>query len=129
MGITYDDYIRTTDPRHKRGVQKLWTTLTDRGDIYLGTYTGQYCVGEEMFVDGPPGTLGPDGKPTETVTEENYFFSLSEYQRQLIDLIESDELCHPTRSPQKRSPQLPPRQRHRNAANCHPERSAQNAVE
>ena len=45
-----------------------------------------------MFVDGPPGTIGPDGKPTETVTEENYFFRLSNYQRQLIDLIESGEL-------------------------------------
>ncbi|MEO6815609.1 MAG: methionine--tRNA ligase subunit beta, partial [Edaphobacter sp.] len=52
----------------------------------------QYSVGEEMFIDGPPGTIGPDGKPTETVTEENYFFRLSEYQRPLIDLIESGEL-------------------------------------
>ncbi len=51
------------------------------GSIYLSTYTGQYSIGEEMFVDGPPGTIGPDGKPTETVTEENYFFRLSEYQR------------------------------------------------
>ena len=46
-----------------------------------------------MFVDGPPGTIGPDGKPTETVTEENYFFKLSEYQLRLIDLIESGELA------------------------------------
>ena len=46
-----------------------------------------------MFVDGPPGTIGPDGKPTETVTEENYFFRLSDYQSQLIDLIESGELA------------------------------------
>jgi methionyl-tRNA synthetase len=92
MGITNDDYIRTTDERHKRGVQKLWKLLEDRGDIYLSTYTGQYSIGEEMFVDGPPGTIGPDGKPTETVTEENYFFKLSEYQLPLINLIESGEL-------------------------------------
>ena len=91
MGITYNDYIRTTDPRHKRGVQKLWKTLADRGAIYLSTYTGQYSIGEEMFVEGPPGTIGPDGKPTETVTEENYFFKLSEYQLRLINLIESNE--------------------------------------
>ena len=45
-----------------------------------------------MFVEGPPGTIGPDGRPTETVTEENYFFRLSAYQRQLIDLIESNQL-------------------------------------
>jgi methionyl-tRNA synthetase len=93
MGITNDDYIRTTEPRHTRGVQKLFQHLRDRDKIYLSTYTGQYSVGEEMFIDGPPGTIGPDGKPTETVTEENYFFRLSEYQRQLIDLIESNELA------------------------------------
>ena len=92
MGITNDDYIRTTDPRHKRGVQHLWKVLEARGAIYLSSYTGQYCVSEEMFVDGPPGTIGPDGKPTETVTEENYFFKLSDYQVQLIDLIESGAL-------------------------------------
>ena len=92
MGITYNDYIRTTDPRHKRGVQKLWKTLADRGAIYLSSYTGQYSIGEEMFVEGPPGTIGPDGKPTETVTEENYFFKLSDYQLRIIDLIESGKL-------------------------------------
>ncbi|HEV2709734.1 MAG TPA: methionine--tRNA ligase subunit beta [Edaphobacter sp.] len=92
MGITNDDYIRTTEDRHKKGVQKLFQLLRDRDKIYLSTYTGQYSVGEEMFIDGPPGTIGPDGKPTETVTEENYFFRLSEYQRPLIDLIESGEL-------------------------------------
>ena len=92
MGITNDDYIRTTEERHKRGVQKLWTDLEARGAIYLSTYTGQYSVGEEMFIDGPPGTIGPDGKPTETVTEENYFFKLSDYQERLLNLIESGEL-------------------------------------
>jgi methionyl-tRNA synthetase len=92
MGITNNDFIRTTDPRHKRGVQKLWRDLQARGAIYLSTYTGQYSVGEEMFIDGPPGTLGPDGKPTETVTEENYFFRLSDYQQPIIDLIESNTL-------------------------------------
>jgi methionyl-tRNA synthetase len=92
MGITYDDYIRTTEPRHTQAVQKLFHYLVDHDAIYLSTYTGQYSVGEEMFVDGPPGTIGPDGKPTETVTEENYFFRLSDYQLPLIDLIESNEL-------------------------------------
>jgi methionyl-tRNA synthetase len=91
MGITYDDYIRTTEPRHTGAVQKLFQLLLDRDKIYLSSYTGQYSIGEEMFVDGPPGTIGPDGKPTETVTEENYFFRLSEYQLPLIDLIESED--------------------------------------
>jgi methionyl-tRNA synthetase len=92
MGITNNDYIRTTDDRHKRGVQKLWKTLEERGQIYLSSYTGQYSVGEEMFIEGPPGTIGPDGKPTETITEENYFFKLSDYQLPIINLIESGEL-------------------------------------
>ncbi|MGI4827320.1 MAG: methionine--tRNA ligase subunit beta [Janthinobacterium lividum] len=92
MGLTYDYFVRTTDPLHKRGAQKLFADLYDRGAIYLSSYTGQYCVSEEIFVEGPPGTIGPDGKPTETVTEENFFFKLSQYQRPLIDLIELDIL-------------------------------------
>lgn len=92
MGITNDQYIRTTDEAHKRGVQKLFTELYEKGQIYLSSYTGQYSVGEEMFVEGPPGTIGPDGKPTETVTEENFFFRLGDYQLRLLDLIESNEL-------------------------------------
>jgi methionyl-tRNA synthetase len=93
MGLTYDDYIRTTEPRHQRGAQKLFSTLYERGHIYLSSYTGQYSVSDEMFVDGPPGTIGPDGRPTETVTEENFYFRLSNFQRPVIDLIESGELC------------------------------------
>jgi methionyl-tRNA synthetase len=92
MGLTYDDYIRTTESRHKQGAQRLFADLHQRGQIYLSTYTGQYSIGEEIFVEGPPGVLGPDGKPTETVTEENFFFRLSEYQLPLLDLIESDTL-------------------------------------
>ena len=92
MGLTYDQYIRTTDPAHKRGAQKLFADLHAAGHIYLSTYTGQYSIGEEMFVEGPPGTIGPDGRPTETVTEENFFFRLSAFQLPLIDLIESDTL-------------------------------------
>ena len=90
--LLHRDYIRTTDARHKKGVQKLFADLYARGFIELRTYTGQYCVSEETFVDGPPGTIGPDGKPTETVSEENFFFRLSAFQEQLIDLIESDQL-------------------------------------
>ena len=92
MGITNDRYIRTTDAKHQKAVQHLFSTLYEKGFIYLSTYTGQYSVGEEMFVEGPPGTIGPDGKPTETLTEENFFFKLSAFQRPLIDLIESDTL-------------------------------------
>ena len=92
MGISYDQYIRTTAAAHQRGVQQLFTTLYDKGHIYLDQYTGQYCVSEEMFIEGPPGTIGPDGRPTETVTEENFYFRLSSFQTPLIDLIESNQL-------------------------------------
>lgn len=93
MGISYDRYLRTTEEKHKRGVQKLFAALYERGQIYLDTYIGQYCVSEEMFVEGPPGTIGPDGRPTETVTEENFYFRLSAFQKQLIDLIESNQMA------------------------------------
>jgi methionyl-tRNA synthetase len=87
-------YIRTTDECHKLGVQKLFTTLFERGYIYLDSYTGSYCVSDEAFVDAPAGTPCPDcGRLLETVTEENFFFKLSEFQQPLIELIESDKLA------------------------------------
>jgi methionyl-tRNA synthetase len=93
MGITNDDYIRTTDARHKRGVQHLWRQLEANGAIYLSSYTGQYCVSDEAFVDVPVGAPCPEcGRITETITEENYFFRLSDYQLPLLDLIESGQL-------------------------------------
>ncbi len=93
MGLTYNRYIRTTDPEHKRGVQQLFRTLYERGFIYLSTYTGSYCVSDEAFVDQPAGTPCPDcGRPLETVTEENFFFKLSAFQKPLLDLIESNQL-------------------------------------
>jgi len=91
LGITYDDFIRTTEPRHIRGVQKLFTTLRDKGYIYKGSYTGQYCVFDEAYVDGPPGTPCPDcGRPTETVSEENYFFKLSAFERKLLEFYDAN---------------------------------------
>jgi len=91
LGLTYDDYIRTTSERHKRGVQKLFSTLVERGFIYKGSYTGQYCVSDELYVDGPPGTVCPDcGRATETVSEENYFFKLSAFERKLLEFYEAN---------------------------------------
>jgi methionyl-tRNA synthetase len=88
MGLTYDDFIRTTSDRHKLGVQALWRKIRDNGYIYKGTYTGQYCVSDELYVDGiGPGEPCPDcGRITETVSEENYYFKLSAFQNQLIGL-------------------------------------------
>jgi len=91
LGLTYDDFIRTTEERHKRGVQKLFATLMERSFIYKGSYTGQYCVSDEAYVDGPPGTYCPDcGRLTETVSEENYFFKLSALERKLLEFYEAN---------------------------------------
>ena len=88
FGITYDDFIRTTSERHKQGVQALWRKIRDNGYIYKGTYTGQYCVYDELYVDAVgPGAPCPDcGRPTETVHEENYYFKLSAFENKLIKL-------------------------------------------
>ena len=88
FGISYDDFIRTTSERHKQGVQALWRKIRDNGYIYKGTYTGQYCVYDELYVDAVgPGAPCPDcGRPTETVHEENYYFKLSAFENKLIKL-------------------------------------------
>jgi len=86
MKITYDDFIRTTEPRHKRGVQAMFTRLQERGYIYKGSYSGQYCVYDELYVDvvGPGAPCPECGRPTETVHEENYFFKLSAMEEPLL---------------------------------------------
>ncbi|HEV2275949.1 MAG TPA: methionine--tRNA ligase [Acidobacteriaceae bacterium] len=91
MGLRYDDFIRTTEPRHRKGVEKLFLLLKERGFIYKGTYTGQYCVSDELYVDAPPGSPCPDcGRITETVSEENYFFKLSAFERKLLELYQQN---------------------------------------
>jgi methionyl-tRNA synthetase len=86
MGISYNDFIRTTEPRHKQGAQELWKRLQEKGFIYKGTYTGQYCVHDEAYIDGAkPGDPCPEcGRPTETVSEENYYFKLSAFADKLL---------------------------------------------
>jgi methionyl-tRNA synthetase len=96
LNLSFDDFIRTSvDPRHLEGVTKLWKACDANGDIYVRPYRGLYCVGCEQFytedelIDG----LCPEHltRP-EVIEEENYFFRLSRYQDQLIQLIESDQL-------------------------------------
>ena len=88
MGITNDDFIRTTEERHIKRMQELFRRIRDNGHIYKGTYTGQYCVFDELYVDAVgPGAPCPEcGRPTETVKEENYFFKLSAFQDKLLKL-------------------------------------------
>ncbi|MGC2745123.1 MAG: methionine--tRNA ligase, partial [Candidatus Angelobacter sp.] len=86
MNISNDDFIRTTEPRHKAGAQELWKRIQQNGYIYKGTYSGQYCVFDELYVDSVgPGAACPEcGRPTETVSEENYYFKLSAFADQLL---------------------------------------------
>ncbi len=87
LGIPGDEFIRTTDEKHHRTVQWLFKRCRDNGFIEKGHYTGQYCVHDNAYVvDAGPGDACPDcGRPTETVTEENYFFKLSGFQQKLLD--------------------------------------------
>jgi methionyl-tRNA synthetase len=88
MGLTNDDFIRTTEDRHKRAMQELIRRIRDNGYIYKGSYTGQYCVFDELYVDAiGEGAPCPEcGRKTETVHEENYFFKLSAFQDKLLQL-------------------------------------------
>lgn len=95
LNISFDDFIRTTEPRHFAGAQKLWSAC-DPDDIYKKIYKGLYCVGCEAFytpdelVDG---ILCPDHKkPLEEIEEENYFFRLSRYQKQIEEILENNKI-------------------------------------
>jgi methionyl-tRNA synthetase len=92
LGLKYDAFIRTTDPKHHKTVQWLFERCQERGFIYKGSYTGQYCVFDELYVnDAKPGDKCPDcGRPTETVTEDNYFFKLSAFAAKLLQFYEEN---------------------------------------
>src|SRR5260221_7650164 len=85
MNISNDDFIRTTEPRHVRGVQALWQVLQRRGEIYLGRFAGWYARRDQAFYD--EGELGrgraPSGPQGGWGEEENYFFPLSAWQDRL----------------------------------------------
>jgi methionyl-tRNA synthetase len=87
LGLTADEFVRTTDLQHVRTVQWLFRLCRENGYVYKGHYTGQYCIYDNAFVaDAKPGDNCPDcGRPTETLTEENYFFKLSAFQKPLLD--------------------------------------------
>lgn len=92
LGISNDDFIRTTEDRHKRATQLFFQKIYERGDIYKGTYEGWYCTPCETFIPETQmeeGNICPDcGRPTERLKEESYFFRMSKYQGALLDHIE-----------------------------------------
>lgn len=92
LGLTADEFVRTTDLHHVRTVQWLFRLCRENGYVYKGHYTGQYCIYDNAFVnDAKPGDNCPDcGRPTETVTEENYFFKLSAFQKPLLDFYKKN---------------------------------------
>ncbi len=87
--ISYDKFIRTTDEKHKIGVQRAFEKMYQKGDIYKGTYEGHYCISCEAFFTKTQlidGEFCPDcGKATTIVKEESYFFKLSKYQDRLLE--------------------------------------------
>jgi methionyl-tRNA synthetase len=92
MEISYDDFIRTTEPRHVKRVQAIVTKMYEKGDIYKGEYEGLYCTPCEAFWTESQTVEGkcPDcGRPVEKAKEAAYFFRLSNYQDRLIDLFEN----------------------------------------
>ena len=91
MGVSYDRFIRTTEPAHQRACAALWERLVAAGQIYLGGYEGWYAVRDEAFYDEAETTLrpgggrvAPTGAPVEWVTEPSYFFRLSEWGDRLL---------------------------------------------
>lgn len=93
LDISYDDFIRTTQERHKKVVEKIFARLVEQGDIYLGEYEGWYCTPCESFyterqlVDGNC----PDcGRPVEKVKEQSYFFRMSKYVDRLLQYYEEN---------------------------------------
>jgi methionyl-tRNA synthetase len=97
LQLRIDYFRRTTNSEHARVVQDLFRRCNENGYIYKGSYTGQYCVFDELYInDLKPGDPCPDcGRPTETVTEENYFFKLSAFQDRLIELLMDEEFLQP----------------------------------
>jgi methionyl-tRNA synthetase len=90
--ISNDDFIRTTQPRHKVAVHEIWKRMFDRGDIYAADYEGLYCEGceewktdDDLVTEGGVKLCPVHRKPVEKVTEKNYFFRLSSYQQRLLD--------------------------------------------
>ncbi len=95
LDIEYDDFIRTTEDRHKAVVQEMWRRMEAAGDIYLGRYEGWYSVGDEAYftedelVDGK----APTGHEVQWVVEPSYFFRLSKYGPRLLEYMDANPAC------------------------------------
>ncbi len=93
IDISYSDFIRTTDERHKKVVQEILQNVYDNGDIYFGSYGGHYCVGCERFLTDKEivdGKCPEHNRVPEYIEEKNYFFKMSRYQDWLVDHINAN---------------------------------------
>jgi methionyl-tRNA synthetase len=96
LNVSFDRFIRTTEPDHHRSVQVVWDRMQQNGDIYIDTYSGWYSVRDEAYYAEEETSLGeddvrrgPQGTPVEWVEEKSYFFRLSAYQDRLLKLYDS----------------------------------------
>ncbi len=96
LNLSWDDFIRTSDQtRHWPGAQKMWQALAEKGDLYKKSYQGLYCVGHEAFVtdkDLENGICKDHQKKPEIISEENWFFKLSKYSKEIESRIKNQEL-------------------------------------
>ena len=97
LDVSYDRFIRTSDPAHHRASQAIWSAMAEKGDLYLGRYEGWYSVRDEAYYDeselvvGEGGEkLSPQGTPVEWTVEESWFFRLSAYQDKLLAHYEAN---------------------------------------
>lgn len=95
LSVEYTDFVRTTDPDHERRVQEIWKKLEKH--IYLATYEGWYCTGCERFITDKEceennGVCPDHNKPYEKLSEENYYFRISDFKEQIRAVIESGEM-------------------------------------
>jgi len=102
LNVSYDRFIRTSEPDHHRASQAIWQAMEAAGDLYLDRYEGWYSVRDEAYydeselVEGEDGAkLSPQGTPVEWTVEESWFFRLSKYQNQLLDLLKSPGFLEP----------------------------------
>lgn len=96
LNVSFDRFIRTTEPAHHRSVQTVWNRMQQNGDIYIDAYSGWYSVRDEAYYAEDETVVGednvrrgPQGSPVEWVEEKSYFFRLSAYQDKLLELYES----------------------------------------
>lgn len=101
LNVSYDRFIRTSEPAHYQASQAIWKKMQEKGDIYLGTYSGWYSVRDEAFYAETETKIengvrvGPQGTPVEWTEEKTYFFRLSAYQKKLLDLYKQPDFILP----------------------------------